>query len=146
MTEIGTDAVWNNITQSEAATKSQNMYSETYTVTSDLINSYAWDTAMVFAQSFGQNGYSVQTSVNDTLANKGTNDADYIGTIDKQCNIYDMASNVREWSTEIYSNFNSSCTFRGGFYSYLSSYTSTHYHESTSSSTSNTGFRPILYF
>ena len=43
--------VWNAVTQGEAATISRCMYNTTTDmVTSDLINSYAWDTAIVFIQ------------------------------------------------------------------------------------------------
>ena len=42
--------VWNNITQPKASEVSRNMYGSEAKVTSDLINSYAWDTALVFVQ------------------------------------------------------------------------------------------------
>ena len=49
ITELKTDVVWNNITQSDATIKAQNMYnSDKYT--SDLMNSYAWDTATLFVK------------------------------------------------------------------------------------------------
>ena len=49
ITELKTDVVWNNITQSDATIKAQNMYnSDKYT--SNLMNSYAWDTATLFAK------------------------------------------------------------------------------------------------
>ena len=42
--------VYNYVTQNQAATLSRNMYGETENFTSDLVNSYAWDTALVFFQ------------------------------------------------------------------------------------------------
>ena len=43
--------IWNAVTQLEAATISRSMYNTTNDkVTSDLVNSYAWDTAIVFIQ------------------------------------------------------------------------------------------------
>ena len=85
--------------------------------TSDLMNSYTWDTTIDFLQKCddreGENKtpYSRQTSLYGGMAEKGT-----IGTDkeDKICNIYDMAMNCYEWSTEISSNGESLCVDRGG--------------------------------
>ena len=90
-------------------TNSKNMYSTG--VTSELMNSYAWDTATLFLQTFGENNkYSRQNNLNTgILALNGTDN-------DKQCNVYDMASNVYEWTTETSSTSNLPCTYRGGSY------------------------------
>ena len=102
-------AVWNYITQPEAARVSVNMYKNNKSVTSDLVNSYAWDTAIYFIQEFSSNGtYSMQTSKNTTLGNTGERE----GTTDKVCNIYDMASNTKEWSTETSSATSLYCVSR----------------------------------
>ena len=137
LTTVKTDSVWNNITQPNAATNSKNMYSTG--VTSELMNSYAWDTATLFLQTFGGNNkYSRQNSLNTSLATTGTDN-------DKQCNVYDMASNVYEWTTETYSSSGSPCTFRGGDYISSGNYTSERNDLSTSYSNSNIGFRPLLF-
>ena len=138
ITEVKTDTVWNNITQQTAADKAQKMYDNTYPFTSDLMNSYAWDTATLFAQSCGTNSkYSRQNSLNtDSVATTGT-------TNDVQCNIYDMASNVREWTTET-SSIGDRCVGRGGHYLYSSDYTSRR-SISTYNSYSTFGFRSLLY-
>ena len=104
--------LWNCITQINAATTSRNLYN---TVNSDLINSYAWDTAIVYIQNFsGDTDYSRQTSLNTSLANTGENN-------DEKCKINDMSSNIREWTTEYCTNVPNSnptpCTSRGGDYS-----------------------------
>ena len=104
--------LWNWITQINAATTSRNLYN---TVNSDLINSYAWDTAIVYIQNFsGDTDYSRQTSLNTSLANTGENN-------DEKCKINDMSSNIREWTTEYCTNVPNSnptpCTSRGGDYS-----------------------------
>ncbi|MGN1269646.1 MAG: hypothetical protein ACI4UU_02100, partial [Clostridia bacterium] len=83
---------------------------------SDLINSYAWDTAIVFIQKYsGNTAYSKQNSKNGSLADTG----ERTGTTDKVCNIYDMASNTMEWTTEYstrtYSSSVSPCVGRGGY-------------------------------
>ena len=89
--------LWNYITQIDAATASRNLYEA---VTSDLINSYAWDTAIVYIQNFsGDTDYSMQDgkSINSSLTNTGVNG-------DEVCKINDMASNMREWTTEYSTN------------------------------------------
>ena len=45
--------VWNYVTQNKASELSRDMYGSEAKVTSDLINSYAWDTAIVFIQECG---------------------------------------------------------------------------------------------
>ena len=99
--------LWNYISQINATTASKNLYS---TVNSDLINSYAWDTAIVYIQNFsGDTDYSRQNSLNTSLANTGVNS-------DEKCKINDMASNAYEWTTEYCTHASSSnagpCTYR----------------------------------
>ncbi len=110
--------LWNRISQINAAAASRNLYN---TVNSDLINSYAWDTAIVYIQNFsGDTDYSKQTSLNESLANTGVNS-------DEKCKINDMASNAEEWTTEYSTSIDSSratpCTIRGGSYVFRGYYT-----------------------
>ncbi len=99
--------LWNNITQPSAAEACRKMYDSSYGITSDLMNSYAWDTAIVFIQKYsGDNDYSIQESLNTTLANTGT-----IG--DEKCHIHDMASNCWEWTTENSNALYYPCVSRG---------------------------------
>ena len=138
LTEIGSNNVYNSITQPNAATACRNMYTSTK-FTSDLMNSYAWDTAIVFLQKCGDNPtYSRKTSVNTSFATTGTNS-------DIQCNVQDMASNVIEWTTETSSNSFYTCTVRGGNYSDTYSYTCFRGGNSTSILFNHYGFRPLLY-
>ena len=139
------DTVWNNITQPNAATQAKNMYQNTAKFTSDLMNSYAWDTATLFLQTCGEEKYSRKTSVNNSLASRGTNSSDYTGTRDTVCNVYDMASNIREWTTETSHSSGSPCVIRGG--SYYSSNFCTCFRNYYDSSTSydSYGFRPLLF-
>ena len=115
ITEKGTDSVYNYVAQKQAAEQAQNMYNSNK-FTSDLMNSYAWDTATLFLQTCGEEKYSIKTSVNNSLASKGTNSSDYTGTRDTVCNVYDMASNVYEWTTETSNRSNVPCVSRGGGY------------------------------
>lgn len=114
ITEKGTDKIYNFVTQIQAAEQAQNMYnSDKYT--SDLMNSYAWNTATVFFQNCGTNKtYSRQFSLNDTLSQTGTNTIEDKNKIDQQCNVFDMASNLREWITETSSFLDCPCVNRGG--------------------------------
>ena len=137
ITEVQSDEIWNNIVQPDAATQAQNMYNSEKFM-SDLMNSYAWDTTIVFIQNCGSNAkYSLQNSLNTTLAQTGT-------TIDVQCNIYDISSNLMEWTTETYDNSKGACVARGGGYD-RGSYTSYRSSASTPDTSAYLGFRPILY-
>ncbi len=70
--------LWNAITQEDASKVSQNMYNgednEAKYVESDLVNSYAWDTAIVYIQKMGNNNYANQKESEDILENTGTTD------------------------------------------------------------------------
>lgn len=138
ITEKETEQVYNYVTQPQASSLSKNMYNNTK-FTSDLMNSYAWDTAIIFLQKCGKNKqYSIKNSVNTVLSQTGTND-------DKQCNIYDMASNLLEWTTETAGGQKDCCTVVGGYYDNI------YYHTCGRNGTTNLvsdkifGFRPILY-
>ena len=132
--------LWNCISQINAATVSRNLYN---TVNSDLINSYAWDTAIVYIQNFsGDTDYSRQNSLNKRLANTGVNS-------DEKCKINDMASNTFEWTTEYCTNVAGGnaypCIYRGGSYYDSSRYTG--YRDSVTAAVSdgNLSFRCALY-
>ena len=144
ITEKGTDSVYNYVTQKQAAEQAQNMYNSNK-FTSDLMNSYAWDTATLFLQTCGKEKYSRKTSVNSSLAGKGTNASDYTGTRDNVCNVYDMASNVYEWTTETSDHSNLPCVYRGGGYDSSNNYTCYRDYYDTSYSDAFYGFRPLLF-
>ena len=143
--------VYNYITQPKAAELSRGMYSDS-NFESDLMNSYAWDTAIVFLQKFDNRAnkaslkpYSRQTSLNDSLASQGTNNLSDGSKQDVICNVYDMASNCYEWTTETSSYSSWPCTFGGGKY-YNLSYTSTRSSgNDTSHSNDCVSFRSLLY-
>ena len=139
ITEKETNQIYNYVTQIQVAQLAQNMYNSSK-FTSDLINSYAWDTAIIFIQKCTtQTNYANQTSLNTgSLAQIGT-------TADKQCNIFDMASNVYEWTTETSHNSDYPCGFRGGNYYGINFYTSSRNGNNTSESSINIGFRSLLF-
>ena len=115
--------LWNYITQLDVAQVARNMYAEnkdiegnSVGVESDLINSYAWDTAIVYIQEMGHDNYANygrDETGNTSLMDTGK-------TRDVVCNIYDMAANSLEWTTEYSTSTNSSlafpCVNRGGIY------------------------------
>ena len=132
-----------SITQPDAATEARRMYENNNYVESDLINSYSWDTAIVFIQKYSDNSnYANKTTVNTSLLNTGMSG-------DKVCNIYDMASNCYEWSTErsriAVSNYAGPCVPRGGYYSNSSDTTSSRYDANTTYSHAICSFRPLCY-
>ena len=150
VTVKASDAVYNNITQPNAATASRGMYSDS-NFESDLMNSYAWDTAIVFLQKFDNRAnktkpYSRQTSLNTgSLASQGTNNLSEISKKDVICNVYDMASNCREWTTETYSHSNYPCAGRGGDYLDSSDYTSYRNAYNAAGISDHISFRTLLY-
>ena len=138
ITEKGTDQVYNYVTQNQAAEQAQGMYTSN-NFTSDLMNSYAWDTAITFIQKCtDKTNYAKQNSLNTSLLQTGT-------TNDNPCNIFDMASNVLEWTTETSSNSNDPRVLRGGSCNSSNNYTSVRGIDLTSNSNYHMGFRPLLY-
>ena len=145
--------VWNYITQPKASEVSRNMYGSEAKVTSDLINSYAWDTAIVFIQKCGTESnsstYSYTVGESSTSTSEpqatGTNILKATNKIDKQCNIFDMAGNCREWTTETCSHSVGPCVYRGGCYNFSNIYTIYRYDSNTSYANSRDSFRPLLY-
>ena len=144
---------YNYVNQEDASSLSQGMYTSS-NFESDLINSYAWDTAIVFIQTFsGDGNYSMQKGKNTegSLQKCGESilNASYVDDGDEaqdvRCNIYDMAGNTREWTTETYSYTSSPCVYRGGYYSNSDNCTSTRTGISTPYSDSDISFRPTLY-
>ena len=138
ITENGTDQVYNYVTQKQAAEQAQGMYTSN-NFTSDLMNSYAWDTAITFIQKCtDKTNYANQNSLNTSLSQTGT-------TNDNPCNIFDMASNVSELTTETSSYSINPCVGRGGYCNSSAHYTRSRYGVHPSASFSDIGFRPLLY-
>ena len=126
--------VWNEITQPNAMDVCKNLYEE---INSNLMNSYAWDTAILFIQKNSANNYSRQNSLNTELMNTGLSG-------DFQCNIYDMASNCLEWTTEIYDRQGYPYVGNGGHFGYTEAYTNSR-NTPASSSSIYYSFRSVLY-
>ena len=146
--------VLGNITQPNASKVAREMYGEVkenneLVYASDLVNSYAWDTAIIFIQT-----YSTETDASSYASqNKSTSFANTGKSNDKYCNIFDMSGNADEWTTE-YSTYSSTshfypCVHRGGYYdtdigeAYC--YTSNRYDDYTTDSHSYDSLRSLLY-
>ena len=147
--------VYNYTAQLQAAELSRGMYSDS-NFESDLMNSYAWDTAIVFLQTFDNRAnkaslkpYSRQTSLNtssDGLASQGTNNLSDASKKDVICNVYDMANNCIEWTTETCKHSLFPCTSRGGHYINNTDYMSLRYNNLTTGFINeNISFRTLLY-
>lgn len=113
---------YNYVSQADAASLSRNMYNNS-NFESDLVNSFAWDTAVTFIEKFsGDENYGFQEGKNtqETISKCGESILSNVdsGDIkeDVRCNIFDMAGNTAEWSTENYSNENNPSIARGGSY------------------------------
>ena len=143
--------VYASITQPDASTLCRNMYNNgadgyaTGTFSSDLINSYAWDTAIVFIQTFS----TEEDADTYSILNKSTSRTVTGANGDEYCNINDMSGNYREWTTEAYSDAGHPGVVRGGWYN-TASYSSAVYRTCSRdtigiSSSDLDSFRPLLY-
>ena len=146
--------VLGNITQPNAAKAAREMYGEIkennkLVYASDLVNSYAWDTAIVFIQTYsGKTDYASHNESKTTKAFTATGKNN-----DKYCNIWDMSGNAYEWTTE-YSAYSRDsnfypCVYRGGYYitDFGEAYYYTSYRVSiyTTDSNSYISLRSLLY-
>ena len=137
--------VWpyNFVNQVDCANLCRNMYNSS-NFDSDLINSYAWYTTIVYIQKFsGDADYSRQNRLQNTLAKCG--EAHSGSNYDVRCNIYDMAGNDFEWGTETSSNGTNNYVLYGGKYSEPSTNVSFHIGTYSTDSDPTIAPRPILY-
>ena len=161
-------APYNYVTRTQAKSlaegfKTQQNYSSS--VTTKLVSSYAWDTAIAFIQKINSDyGSSSEegnykdsptfnyTGIADTEKNKqtkvkGKSTLIPTGQTTGVCNIYDMGGNVYEWTTESYSYTDYPYTSRGGFYvSYFASNPAGYRYKCLSDSAYDyIGFRATLF-
>ena len=132
---------YNYITQLQASSLCREMYADS-NFESDLINSYAWDTAIVFIQTFsGDVDYSWQTKLQSIIVKCG--EATDGKNKDVRCNIFDMAGNTYEWTTETASHDTYPCVVRGIYGTTIA--TCLRGGNTASYSNSDYSARPILY-
>ena len=97
----------------------ENMYKGNSYVTSELISSYAWDTALNFIcqTNVGSGeGYNLSRTTSSQYGNIGTKKKENTGAYaaDNYSNIHDLLGNCYEWTTEYCSSSNGPCVVRGG--------------------------------
>ena len=134
-----------NVTRDTAqgyAKKMKNDYG--YEVTTDLLNSYMWDTALKYIDYYTNSRFSTTRG----LGNAGNKNSGVVASgsysNDIKCNIADMSGNVIEWTTEYYSS-SYPCVRRGGTCLYSDPACRRAYN-ATSGSGSDLGFRCALYW
>ena len=150
-------APYNYVTKTQAQSLAEGFSTKQgYTsVTSKLVSSYAWDTAITFTKinntPFGNYSnitlYNIKdiTGANKTKLSGSGGPLIPTGQTPAPCNIYDMGGNVSEWTTESCSNTDYPCSVRGG-----SAYTdaSGHpagYRDYSSETADVSGFRIALF-
>lgn len=130
------------IKDGNASLASRQMYYGNSYVESDLVNSYAWDTAIFYIQAMGNENYANVNKRKPMLLNTGA-------TGDEKCHIFDMAGNCEEYTTEYSTGTNGKtvlpCVIRGGVYADSSYYTSCRSSTFALGSFEFCSFRPLLY-
>ena len=113
-----------NVTRDTAKSQAEAMYSgKNNNVVSELISSYAWDTALNFICQTNSAGYILATTTSRDYGNFYPGSRQNTGTYsaDNYSNIHDLLGNCFEWTTE-YSNYsgnNGPCVTRGGIFGSL---------------------------
>ena len=141
-----------NVKRNTAKNQAQAMYSgKNNNVVSELISSYAWDTALNFICQTNSARYTLATTTSSSYGNIGTGRRKNTGvdTNDDYSKIHDLLGNCREWTTE-YSSFTRSsniypCVSRGGNYDYSTNFAAYRNGLNTSLSNDYLSFRVQLY-
>lgn len=160
--EVGTDETIkrgnypkSNISYEDAKSKAEAMYSDNtiYGVKSGMISAAAWDSVGKWlvnsgsrtwediyysSTSWGNYRPSGSWTVHGSLKNSGSSEQ-YSAN-----NIYDLAGNLREWSTEIKIGETGNIA-RGSYYD-VGGYPNFYSKDVETAATTYTGYRPILYF
>ena len=153
--KAGVDA-YVSVTRDQAKAQAEDMYSgnieeREIKATSQLISSYAWDTALNFICQTNTEGYVLATTTDDQYGNIGTKNKTQTGGYPADCysNVYDLLGNCYEWTTE-YSSRTSSidsspCVPRGGSYGFSSFYAALRNNGTTADFGGYLSFRLQLY-
>ena len=137
------------VTRDEAKEQAEAMYSSNSEIkaTSELISSYAWDTALNFICQTNEEGYLLATTTDDAYGNIGTGISTQTGGYPADCysNIYDLLGNYYEWTTEYSSHDAFPCVGRGGLYLLSVVYAASRDGGTTSGNITLMSFRSQLY-
>ena len=112
---------YTNITRDNAKMQAEAMCSSNNNVESELISSYAWDTALNFIcqTNVGSGeGYNLAVTTDKAYGGIDTRKKENTGAYeaDNYSNIHDVLGNCREYTTEYRLSSNEPCTIRGGGY------------------------------
>ena len=140
-------APYTNITRDTAKSQAEAMYSGNSYVVSELISSYAWDTALNFICQTNTAGYTLATTTSSSYGNINTGSKKNTGVDanDNYSNIHDLLGNCLEWTTEYSSSSSYPCVNRGGFYNNGSYCAAIRYSGSASTSRGRLSARLQLY-
>ena len=110
------------VERSQAKQQAEAMYSGNSYVKSELISSYAWDTALNFMCQNSEYKYTLATTTSNQYGNINSNAYTKTGLYkvngkesDKYSNIYDFLGNKMEWTTEYADASYNPCVRRGGY-------------------------------
>ncbi len=143
-------SAWTQVVWQKARDLAMNMYVTNDYFQTDLINSYAWDTICNWVRNSGT-GINIDDSTsygNYQNSIDGLNRASITGGSErwKTNNIYDMAGNVWEYTTEEYGDHEKYHIGRGGgYWNYGNLYPISTRATSEDSSDFNIGFRVVMY-
>lgn len=113
------------------------MYTTNNGVRTDLINSYAWSTALEYINKW-EVVIILTRKYSDINIKTGQSG-------DKACNIYDMSGNISEWTTETATNSTGKCTYIGGGIGQQQGTAFSRYVSDTVSKSNSISFRVIMY-
>lgn len=139
---------WTQVVWQKAKDLSISMYDENEYFQTDLINSYAWDSICNWIRNTGTNIDDSTTYGNYQNSSDGLNRVVETGSNErwKVNNIYDMAGNVWEYTTEEYGEHEKCHMGRGGgYWNYGNLYPISTRATSEDSSDLNIGFRVVMY-
>lgn len=91
----GDPRLWSQV---DAANSCRNMYDASYGCISDLVNSYAWDTCLKYLNTYSGNSTYAWWGKKESSSRWSKQSS----SGDVACNIYNMSSFKREWTTETY--------------------------------------------
>lgn len=139
--------VYVSMARNEAKTQAEAMYDGNEFIKSELMSSYAWDTALNFICQTNEEGYMLSTTTSNIYGNIGTSNKTLAGAYEADCysNIYDFLGNCVEWTTEYCSVDGNPCVFRGGFCGDSSRYAATRTYDSVTCRGNELTFRVKLY-
>lgn len=139
---------WTQVVWQKARELSINMYNENDYFQTDLVNSYAWDTTCIWMEKAGVDVDDSTSYGNYQNSSDGLNKVVETGSNDrwKANNIYDMAGNAWEYTTEEYGDHEKYHMGRGGgYWNSGNSYPISTRATSEDVADLNIGFRVVMY-